>query len=92
MLAEDASPEDKEPAIECFVCGFVYDRVYQEIDAKTGERLPPNLTVRSAMPFEAREKARSEMREDFVRTVLRDGVRRENFTGVARRGKRVTHG
>ena len=92
MLTEDASPEDKEPPIECFVCGYVYDRVYQEIDAVTGERLPPNLTVRSAMPFELREKARSEMREDFVRDVLRDGARRENFTGVAKRGRRVTHG
>lgn len=87
ILADDASPEEKEPAIECFVCGYTYDRNTVEVDPKTGERLPPNLTVRSALPFEAREQARAKLRDDFMRATLRDGVRAENYNGVVRRSR-----
>ena len=92
VLAEDATPEEKEPAIECFVCGYTYDRNYREVDAVTGERLPPNLTVRSALPYADRERARAKMRADFMASTLRDGVRRENFNGVSRRGRRSSGG
>lgn len=87
ILAEGASPEEKEPPIECYVCGYVYDRNIVEVDPSTGERLAPNLTVRSALPFDLREKARSKMREDFMAATLRDGVRAENYNGVVRRSR-----
>ena len=93
VLGEDATPEEKEPAIECFVCGYTYDRNFVETDPQTGERLPPNLTVRSALPFDVREQARSRMREEFMTSNIRDGVRQENFNGVGRRrGRRNPRG
>lgn len=86
VLGEDAQPEDKEPPIECYVCGYTYARIHVEVDPVTGFRIAPNLTVRSAMPHEHREVARIQMREKFKSEVLKDGYRMENFTlGPARR-------
>jgi hypothetical protein len=85
IVAPEASPDEAAPAIECWVCGYTYARVVREVDPVTGIRLAPNLAVSQAIPQEVREEAKAKMRIEFRDAVLRDGVRRENFSGVYRR-------
>ncbi len=76
---------DRDPAIECYVCGYTYGKTYQEVDPVTGFEIPPNLAVKSAMPQAQREIARSRLREEFRATAIVDGYRLENFTRPRRR-------
>ena len=87
IVCEDATPEENNPPIECFVCGHVYSKTVREVDPVTGERLPPNLAISQTIDTETREAARAKLRADFMASTLRDGVRRENFTGLARRAR-----
>ena len=86
VLAEDATPEEKAPDLECFVCGFVFTKNYREVNMVTGERLPPNVATSPMIDPQLREEARAKLRDDFQKAALRSGYRRENFTGSARRG------
>lgn len=92
VICYDASPDAQEPPIECYVCEYRYDRNVVEVNPETGERMPPNLAIQSALPFEVREEARFRMRESFKTSVLRDGVRLENFSGLARRARGAGRG
>jgi len=86
-VAEGASPDDPECALECWECGKVMDKVVEEIDPKT--RLPyATPRVRPAISRAERERARAEMRAEFRAHVERGGARRENFT----KGRRLTDG
>lgn len=87
ILCLDVSAEAKNPPIECYVCGHVYAKTVNEVDMRTGERLPPNLATKPTISEDQRETARAELRADFMTATLRDGYRRENFTGVVRRGR-----
>lgn len=87
IVCEDASPETQEPPVECYVCGYTYDRNVREVDPDTGERMAPNLAIQPAINAEQRDEARHRMREKFKTAVLRDGARLENFSGLARRAR-----
>ena len=81
VVAEDASPDDPDCALECYVCGYVYDRIVEEFDPDTGEILTPPRS-RPAISRDQREEARRELRKEFRTSVIRDGVRLENFGKV----------
>jgi len=83
VVAEDASPDDPECDLECYTCGYIYGQIVEEFDPETGEVFD-HPRKRNAIGREAREQARRELRERFRVTVIRDGVRLENF----KRGKR----
>jgi len=85
IVADGATAEDRDPPIECYVCGFTYSKIYLEVDPMTGHEIAPNLAVRSAMPQAQREIARGRLREEFRATAIVDGYRLENFTRPRRR-------
>lgn len=79
IVAGDGSPLNPQVPLECWTCGYIYDKVIQELeDDLITHRTEPKIT--NAIPKQAREEARQKLREDFQRSILKQGFRRENFT------------
>ncbi len=86
VLCDPSEFDQKNPAIECYVCGYEYHKNVCEVDICTGKKMSPNMAVRPALKLSERRKALALYREEFQRSVLGDGYRLENFNGIGKRG------
>ncbi len=78
ILGDGASPDDQTAPLECYVCGYTYDKVVREIDAKTGATLPAPRRE-DALGLAARRRAIEEMRQERRVDAVRSGTRLEAF-------------
>lgn len=85
VVAEGHNPTDPQAPLECWKCGYTYDKVCKELeDDGITHRAVPKFSP--AIPKWARQDARHALREKFRKDMERAGYRRENFTkhGVRR--------
>jgi hypothetical protein len=86
VVVEGHSPTDHRSPIECWQCGYTYDKVvhHLEDDGQTHRAVPK---VVNAIPKWARVKARAEVRDKFQASAEKAGFLRENFTKPGTRKK-----
>lgn len=87
VVREGESPTDKDVDIECFVCEYVYSKVVEEFDPKTGAlhvdskgELYGAPVIRPVISQEQRHKARKDLRESTRTDMIRgSGARAQAF-------------